>query len=266
MVSCYTTIGMEDYRENSTSRRRRIHQSIESLQGKLKKTSNPFQQSSLAEELGKLEHERMEIDSLFLEDEAEIEEEAPQDHFPYLNNLWKRYEEIIKKSKSLERDVRAAILYMHYFEDEFLGMFTSRKMRLDVQYSVERDQFYDLFHQVLRGLGDYRNEADRIADGTYAKQYESEIFKRKVEMRHAVLADVDWYFRKVKRFAKVLLEDIEGEGLLCQNPEEELNYTKLDRETVMRGKTVAEGLEQLLALALEAIEYVDVPDFQQRPL
>lgn len=257
---------MEDYREDSGSRRRQLHQSIESLQGKLKKTRNPFQQSSIADELGKLEQERMEIDSLFLEEDAEAEEEAPHEQFPFLNTLWSRYEHLIKKSKHLERDIRAAILYMHYFEDEFLGMFTSRKMRLDVQYSVERDQFYDLYHQVLRGLGDYRMEADRIADGTYAKQYEGEIFKRKVEMRHAVLADVDWYFRKVKRFAKVLLEDIDGEGLLCQNPEEKLDYSKLDRETVMRGKTVAEGLEQLLAIATEAVVYVDVPDFQQRAL
>jgi hypothetical protein len=158
------------------------------------------------------------------------------------------------------------MLYMQYFEDEFLGMFTIRKMRLDVQYSVERDQFYDLFHQVQRGLGDYRTEADRIANGTYAKQYESEILKRKVEMRHAVLVDVDWYFRKVKRFAKVLIEDVDGEGLLCQNPEEKLDYSSLDRETVLRGKTVLEGLEQILSLAVEAVNYVDVPDFQQRAL
>jgi hypothetical protein len=119
---------------------------------------------------------------------------------------------------------------------------------------------------VQRSLLNYRTEADRIAKGTYTKEYETEILKRKVEMRHAVLVELEWYFRKVKRFAVVLLEDMSGEGLLCQNPEEKLNYTKLDRETTLRNKTVAEGLTELLALTVEAIEYVDIPDFQQRPL
>ncbi|MBU8913327.1 MAG: hypothetical protein KOO61_04835 [Spirochaetales bacterium] len=257
---------MEDYQEGSGGRRKQVRRSIESLEGKLKKTRNPFQQSSIEEELSKLELERMQIDSLFRENEEEVEEEVAADQFPYLNVLWNRYEHLVKQCRHVERDVRASFLYMQFFEDEFLGMFTVRKLRLDVQYSVERDQFYDLFHQVQRSLLNYRTEADRIAQGTYTKEYEAEILKRKVEMRLAVLVELDWYFRKVRRFAKVLLEDIDGDGLLCQNPEEKLDYTRLDRETTLRNRTVATGLAQLLALAVEAIEYVEVPDFQQRAL
>ena len=54
--------------------------------------------------------------------------------------------------------------------------------------------------------------------------------------------------------------------LLCQNPDEKLDYTRLDRETTLCNKTVAAGLAELLALAVEAIEYVEVPEFQQRAL
>ena len=257
---------MEDYREDSGGRRKQVRRSIESIEGNLKKTRNPFQKSTIEDELRKLELERMEIDSLFLENEEQVEEEVAANQFPYLNALWKRYEHLVKQCRHVERDVRASFLYMQFFEDEFLGMFTVRKLRLDVQYSVERDQFYDLFHQVQRSLLNYRTEADRIAQGTYTKEYEAEILKRKVEMRLAVLVELDWYFRKVKRFATVLLEDIDGDGLLCQNPEEKLDYTRLDRETTLRNRTVAAGLAELLALAVEAIVYVDVPDFQQRAL
>jgi hypothetical protein len=265
-AGCYTTRGMEDYKDESSGRRKQVHKSIDSLHGKLKKTRNPFEQSSIEDELSKLELERMELDTLFQEEEEEPTAEVMQDEFPYLHPLWTRYEHIARQCRHVERDVRGAFLYMHFFEDEFLGMFTVRKLRLDVQFSVERDQFYDLFYQVQRSLENYRTEADRIADGTYTKEYEAEILKRKVEMRHAILVELDWYFRKVKRFARVLLEDIEGEGLLCQNPDEKLNYTQLDRETTLRGKTVEEGLTVLLALVVEGIEYVDVPDFQQRAL
>ena len=131
---------MEDYKEDSGGRRKQIRQSIESLEGKLKKARNPFQQSSIADELSKLEQERLEIDSLFQEDEQGPEEEESEDQFPCLSLLWKRYEHILKQCRHVERDVRASFLYMHFFEDEFLGMFTVRKLRLDVQYSVERDQ------------------------------------------------------------------------------------------------------------------------------
>lgn len=259
---------MEDYRENGGSRRKQIRRNIETLQGKLKNARNPFQQSSIAGELGKLEQEQMQLDSLFTEgaDEDEVQEEAPQEQFPFLNRIYQRNPDLLKKSEHLERDIRASVLYLHYLEAEFLGMFTSRKMRLDVKYSVERDSFYDLFYQVSRSLKNYRTEADRIAEGSYAKQYEADILKRKVEMRHALLIEVDWFFRKLRGFAKELISDIEGDGLLCQNPQEELSYSQLDQEEFLRGSTVEDGIRSLYEYACEVVEYVDIPEFQQRPL
>jgi hypothetical protein len=258
---------MEDYREDGGSRRRQIRQNIESLQGKLKSTSNPFQQSSIADELSKLEQEQMQLDNLFDDEPVEdAEEDAPREQFPHLNRIWARYEELLRECVHLERDIRASLLYTQYFEDEFLGMFTNRKLRLDVKFSVERDSFYDQFDQVARSLKHYRQEADRIREGSYTKQYEIDILKRKVEMRHAVLIEVDWFFRKLRRFSLELLNDIAGDQLKCQNPDEELNYTAIDKETVLRGQLVRDALHELFDLASETVSYVDIPEFQQRPL
>jgi hypothetical protein len=258
---------MEDYREDGGSRRRQIRRNIEALQGRLKSTEDPFQQSSIADQLSQLEQERMELDNLFEEEPPEdAEEDAPREQFPHLNRIWARYDPILKECQHLERDVRASILYARYFEDEFLGMFTNRKLRLDVKYSVERDSFYGLFDQLTRSLTHYRTEADRIRDGTYTKQYEIDIFKRKVEMRHALLVEVDWFFRKLARFSQELLNDIAAEQLFCQNPDEELNYSTIDKETVLRGRLVRDALHELFDLASEVVNYVDIPDFQQRPL
>ena len=258
---------MEDYRDGSGSRRSQIRRNIESLQGRLKSARNPFQQSSIADELSKLEQERMELDNLFDDEPPEDpDEDAPRDQYPHLNRIWARYDSLLRECSHLERDVRASILYVKYFEDEFLGMFTNRKLRLDVKFSVERDSFYDVFDQVSRSLSHYRQEADRIRDGRYTKQYEIDILKRKVEMRHAVLIEVDWFFRKLRRFSMDLLNDIAGDQLLCQNPDEELNYTTIDKETVLRGRLVRDGLHELFDLSSEAVNYVDLPEFQQRSL
>lgn len=258
---------MQDYHDGPGARRSQIRRNIESLQGKLKSTRNPFQQSSIADELSKLEQERMELDNLFEDEPVEDpDEDAPRDQFPHLNRIWTRYDAVLRECQHLERDIRASILYVQYFEDEFLGMFTNRKLRLDVKYSVERDSFYDVYDQVSRSLAHYRQEADRIRDGRYTKQYEIDILKRKVEMRHAVLIEVDWFFRKLRRFSMELLNDIASEQLLCQNPDEELNYTSIDKETVLRGRLVRDGLHELFDLSTEAVGYVDLPEFQQRPL
>lgn len=258
---------MEDYRDDSSSRRRQVNRNIESLRDRLKKTRNPFQQSSLSGELGRLEHERMQLDSLFDDPQEEGQDtNAPDAQYPHLNRVYSESAELLAENEHLERDIRAAILYVHCFEHEFLGIFTSRKMRLDVKYSVERDSFYDLLHQVARTLKNYRTEADRIASGSYAKQYEADILKRKVEMRHAVLIETEWFFRKLRRFAKELLADIDGEGLLCQNPEATLEYSKLDEERLLRNRTVGDAIRTLFEFTDEAVEYLDIPEFQQRPL
>ncbi|TVQ19397.1 MAG: hypothetical protein EA382_16430 [Spirochaetaceae bacterium] len=262
---------MEDYRENVSRKRSQIRRNIESLQGKMKSARNPFQQSSIAGEIGKLEQEQMQLSSLFDEggetdQDDSTDVNASDDAYPVLNRIHTEHEQILRKSGHLERDVRAAILYLHEFEQEYLGIFTSRKLRLDVKYSVERDSFYDLFHQLSRSLKNYRIEADRIAEGSYTKQYETDILKRKVEMRHALLVEVDWFFRKLRRFARELINDIAGDAVLCQNPNESLDYSTLDRERQLRDKTVAEAVQMLLELAAEAVSYVDIPDFQQRPL
>lgn len=258
---------MEHYRDDSSSRRSQVNRSIESLHGKLKTARNPFQQSSIAGELGRLEQEKMQLDSLFDDPQEPSEEpEAPEDRFPVLNTIYSAHPDLLRKATHLERDIRATILYLHQFETEFLGMFTSRRMKLDVKFSVERDSFYDLFFQVSRSLKNYRTEADRIVEGTYTKTYEADILKRKVEMRHALLIEIDWFFRKLKRFARNLLADIQGEGLLCQNPDDVLSYSKIDRERILRNRTVREGISLLSELASEAVDYVEIPEFQQRPL
>ncbi len=256
---------MEDYREDKLDRRRNIRKSIDSLQDKLKSTRNAFQMQSLADEISKLEQERIETENLFTEEDV-AEEDAPSELFPILADIWSRYPEPTKKLTYLDREILSVYLYMHYFGEEFLGMMTSRKIRLDVKYSVERDSFYDLYHQVQRSVDNYQTEAGRIADGTYSKEYEADLLRRKVEMRHALLVEVDWFFRKIRRFSGELLDDIEGEGVFCQNPTEPLEYSRLDRETVLRGKSVEDAIATLNELSEEIVEYLGIPDFQQRPL
>jgi hypothetical protein len=255
---------MKDYFEESESS---VEQRIRRLQGKLKTSQNAFRRKSIVDELSKLEQERLSQGNLFTGAEGESKTaaggEGDTEDFPFLASLRDRYPELLRRVSSHERDVQAVFLYTQYFDDEFLGMLTERKLKLDVKFSLERDTFYNLFSNLARRRDDYLVEAERIRTGEYSKSYEEDILKRLVEMRHNLFIECDRFFRRLGRFAHDLVEDMSGDGILCQNADDELEYTSIDRENVLRGRTVKQGVTMLAELCDEIVDYLDIPDFQR---
>jgi len=254
---------MKDYFEDSKSS---MEDRIRRLQGKLKSSRNAFSRKSIIDELSKLEQERIKSGNLFADGEAasgETSGEEEIEDFPHLASLPDRYPDLLRRVSTHERDVQAVFLYTQYFDDEFLGMLTERKLRLDVKFSLERDTFYNLFSNLTRHRDDYLVEADRVRTGEFSKSYEQDILKRLVEMRHNLFIEADRFFSRLGRFAHDLVEDIDGDSILCQNAEDELEYTPIDREKVLRGRTVKQGVVMLAELCDEVVDYLDIPDFQR---
>jgi hypothetical protein len=82
-------------------------------------------------------------------------------------------------------------------------------------------------------------------------------------MRHNLFIECDRFFRRLGRFSHDLVEDMSGDGILCQNADDELEYTTIDREKVLRGRTVKQGVTMLTELCDEIVDYLDIPDFQR---
>ncbi|NBB89881.1 MAG: hypothetical protein GVY23_01585 [Spirochaetes bacterium] len=256
---------MKDYFEDNKSS---MEERIRRLQGKLKGSRNAFNRKSIIDELSKLEQERIKSGNLFAHAGTSNGPNADgggaeAEDFPYLAALPERYPEIARRISTHERDVQAVLLYTQYFDDEFLGMLTERKLRLDVKFSIERDTFYNLFSNLTRHRDDYLVEADRVSSGEYAKSYEQDILKRLVEMRHNLFIETDRFFSRLGRFTHDLVDDIQGDGILCQNAEDELEYTSIDREKALRGRKVKQGVNMLAELCDEVVDYLDIPDFQR---
>lgn len=254
---------MKDYIEEGDSS---VERRIKRLQGKLKSSQNAFRRKSIVDELSKLEQERLSSGNLFAGGSAEAatgSAEAAKEQFPHLVSLADRYPDLLRNVAGEDRDVQAVFLYTQYFDDEFLGMLTERKLKLDVKFSIERDTFYNLFSNLARRRDDYLVESERIRGGEYSKSYEEDILKRLVEMRHNLFIECDRFFRRLATFAHDLMDDIGGDGILCQNADEQLEYTSIDREKVLRGRTVGQGVTVLAGLSDEVIDYLDIPDFQR---
>lgn len=254
---------MQDYTGDLQNKYRKVSKRISDLQGRLRASRDSFSQRTIVDELTKLEQERLHIDNVFVESGTTRGRSLDYDSFPILVGLERRYRESLKTHIAQVREIQALLLYLHFFEQEFIGLFSERKLKLDVEYSVERDGFYHQFSQLSRRMKNYCDEALRVQSGDYAKTYEQEMLKRVVEMRHAIVIESNGFFRKVHRFAGELIDDLDGDGILCQNGEAELAYSDLDRETELRGVTVRQGLQLLFDVCDEIIEYLDVPDFNR---
>lgn len=254
---------MEERTDDLKSNFRELNERIRKLQNDLKSKRDSMGQRRVVEELSKLEQEKNELSNLFTEEQAAefVDEESTADEFPILRELSRVYADVTERHRNQFRDVRALAIYLQYFDDEFLGLMSERKLRLDVKYSLERDSFYALFTELRRKLEEYAEEAERVKSGLYSPDYEEELMRRLVEMRHGLFISADKFFGQVNRFAGDLLDDLEQETILCQNGNEKLNYSGIDRETVLRGVTVYEALEKLYDLTDEILNYLDVPHF-----
>jgi hypothetical protein len=249
---------MHDYPGESE----RIEKRIRKLQNRLHTSTNEFNRKSLVEELGRLEQERLHSENLF-ESQARAEEVTAEDaeEFPILAGLRTRYPDLQHEYRHFAREVQSLQLYLHHFDTEYIGLLNERKLRLDVKFSLERDNFYNAFSTLRRRADSYCTEASRINKGEYTKAYEEEILRRMVEMRHNLFIETNRFFLHVQRFAEDLLEDMNGDAILCQNADEQLSYSNLDRERELRGKTVQQGIEQIYEFSSEVISYLNIPDF-----
>lgn len=254
---------MQDYTGDLHADYRKVSKRIRDLQSRLYASRDSLSKKGIVDELTQLEQERVKIDNVFLESGTDRTDAGEEGNLPILVSLQRRYRDVLVQNAGQAREVLSLLLYLRYFEDEFIGLFSERKLKLDVKYSVERDGYYHRFNQLLRRVHDYCGEAVRIQEGTYSKKYEQDMLRRMVEMRHAVMIESDAFFRRVHRFAGELIDDLDGDGILCQNGDAELNYSEFDRETELRGITVRDALQLLFDICDEILEYLDIPDFQR---
>ena len=59
-----------------------------------------------------------------------------------------------------DREIRHLLLYLHYFEEEFLVLLSETKLKLDFKHSLERDSYYHRFESLRRLFEDLRDERD----------------------------------------------------------------------------------------------------------
>ncbi len=163
-----------------------------------------------------------------------------------------------------EAEVSRLELYAGFFEKEFLPFLTEIRLKLDFKFSMERDSFYHRFQDLKRKMADYRDECGRLAEESLTKQMETEIRKRAVKLIRVLTTEASRFFRAINRFATELADDAGADGVKCLNGAETIRFEKIEGKRHLEGQGVRDGLEQLGALAREAVDYLNVPEIESQ--
>jgi len=151
-------------------------------------------------------------------------------------------------------------LYVRRLEREFIPFLTSKLLKLDFKYSLDRDAFYGSLQALQRRIDDYRDECRRIAEGSKNREMEMETRKRAVKVARLAAVEGAKLFRALHAFATDLVDDAAGDGVKCLNAESEIAFDSLEGERMLQGMQVKAALGELGALAAEAVEYLNVPE------
>jgi hypothetical protein len=231
----------------------------------LKVSGDGYTRKQIAAEIQKLEAYVRQLESLysFTPDQGQENDadEEPAAEFPIHARLADRYNRTGEVEYYRDKEARAAIIYMRYFEKEFLGLFNKKILKLDVEYSISRDSFYGKFQPIAKAAKEYGEEYRYIETGELSNRRKHEMRGRLLEKKHYLLVQIVKYFRTCLEFAEDLLEDIDTDGILCMNGSDEVSLTAYDGTPELHGHTVRHCLQLLQELSAEVIGYMNLPEF-----
>jgi len=159
-------------------------------------------------------------------------------------------------------EVRRILLYAGHFEKEFIPLLVEARLKLDFKYSLERDQFYAQVQDLKRKATDFIDAHGRIAAGTFPKDMDVEMRKRNFKLKRFLGVEEAKLFRKALRFTEDLIEDARTDGVKVLNAEDPIEFDQFEGKRLLAGHSVAQGLEELHTLAVEALDFLNVPDIE----
>lgn len=239
-----------------------INKLIRQFESVYRSSSDPYQLDRVSKELKRLKKYREKLESFHVIDSEELAEPQLQDEledFPYLGDL---VEQDTRSEDDAELDLFGKellrfLLYLIFFEKEFLTFLSEKRLKLDFKHSIERDSFYHRFGSISHRLKDFKEDAARIDSfgGTHEKEMRQRSFKKKRNL----FLDGDRFFRSLVKFSKDLIEDLQEDGLKCLNGNEVMEFDKLEGNKYLEGVKVEDALVKLGDFCREVVLYLNIP-------
>ena len=227
----------------------------------LKTSSDASQKERARAKLKSLKERRKQLLQVFdIDKNREEEKHSGEAQKPPLKYLGYILREGIERPIE-DQEMNRLSLYLRFFDQEFLMIFSERKMKLDFQHSMERDSYYHRFQDALRKLNDFEGELERLDAGEQRMEEKLEIKRRTAKMKRALTVESNKIFDSVLKFTTELIADIAEDGLKCLNSTESIHFDEIEGKRYLEGKSVEEALAIIKEFTLEVIDFLNVPNF-----
>jgi len=160
----------------------------------------------------------------------------------------------------VQEEIFNIMMYVRFFQGEFLPVLTEKRLRLDYKFSIERDSFYGRYKDIERSLNDFREENERLSNGTLRREMERESYTRLIRLRGRIKSDSAKLFRAIHKFCEELIEDADGDGVKCLNGSEEIVFDEIEGKRLLAGRTASDALVVLAGFSSEVVAYLNVAE------
>lgn len=246
----------------------RTTNSIETLSRLAQLTSEAKRRRYLQDEIDRLTVYREQLAESFELDIEEIEQQKAQagdpsqgeeaaDQYPILYSIRNRYTVRAGERELKDPEIRNVIIYVRFFEEEYLPVLDKKKINLDRVSILEMESFFNLFNGLQRRLEIFTSETGVVYEQRGLKALQ------KIKAKQVLLVEVYKFFKRIRGFCEELLTDIDGPQTLCFNGDTPMWFASYESDLTLVGSTVRETLEKIAAFCHEVIEYLDIPSFKQ---
>jgi hypothetical protein len=234
---------------------------LKQLEGVYRTSTNPSQRSRVLKEINDVKKSIKSLQTLLsIQEEYGLveapQELPPEEQFTILNFIKiSRHSDIVK---DIEMD--AVTSYTDFFERNYLPILSEYYIKLDYSHSLKRDTFYPRFMEIKKLLKEYDYELEiqnREEYNTIALFKDKSIVHK---MRQRYLLTLDKYFKDLRNFVKLLIDDHRKGGNIVLHPYQEIVMNEFEEDRRLDGYTVYEALEEMYVFFDEFIRFLGMPN------
>lgn len=166
------------------------------------------------------------------------------------------------RTGSKDREMDAIVSYMKFFENNYLPILSDYYIKLDYSHSGKRDTFYPGFMETMHLLKQYEFEKDSASDSEGRYDWVTSARDRTIvrKGRQRYLFALDSFFKDMRSFIKLLIDDSRTEGAILLNPEDMIDLGEFEENRTLNNYAVLEALQEIYAFVEEFIGFLAMPE------
>jgi hypothetical protein len=164
------------------------------------------------------------------------------------------------KKDSKDREMDAVVSYMHFFEASYLPILSARYIKFDYSHSGKRDTFYPRFMEIMHLLKqyDYEDELQQRKELERSSLYRDKSVMQKG--RQMYLFALDSFFKDMRNFLKVAMDDNETGGTILMNPDDIIHLEEFEENKKLNNYSVIKALQEIYTFSDEFIKFLAMPE------